>query len=714
MFLKRIIYLLMVSVGIGIALWFGILPSDTIDHVVGNLDYSEEALMRLVRDELAVSDMQERFRYLSSMPHLAGTSGDLSLAKFVQDEFHSFGYYPIELNERKVYLTFPGYNGDIELKVNDGDKSYSANFHEQNVPSSGQSSQEQALPVHGLSWPGEAEGHGIYVNYGTKQDFKKLIDAGVQIEGSIMFMKYGKLQPGLKITLAEQHGAKGVVLFSDSSNDKSWPEGPDYAKDAVQRAHVGITALSPGDLLTPGWPTSPNTQRARIDDVHTIAHIPSIPISWKEVKPFLESIKGYGLRVDNEGWSSIEPKMDEWWSGSHDTNKKIKLRNNPVVESEHPIWNILTKIDGSDQEEKAIIIGAPRDAWCFGAVDSASGTGVLLELARIISKLGKVHGWTPRRSIYFASWDGSKQNLIGSTEWVEYHIQELRKSGAAYINLADAVSGTDLRMDGHPILSRVLANALESVRDPVTNDTLATKWGDRRIGQLNLDGDHLLFMSSGGIPSLDIGFKGEFAVPRDSCYDSNQWNEIFGDPGLQYQSTLVELVASIIIQLSDHHVVPFDTDAYANYIGDHINDLKAYAKAQPDWKEDLLEFSSLDNSANILRESSQVFKLWYDEWAALTSNGISESPILSIRRWSWNSRLINLDKHLLHEKGAPGREWLKHVIYGPQLWYPTEGDFQWMTFPGVRDYIEAGNWELAQRQIDLTSQVMHASFDKFI
>ena len=43
-------------------------------------------------------------------------------------------------------------------------------------------------------------------------------------------------------------------------------------------------------------------------------------------------------------------------------------------------------------------------------------------------------GWRPRRTIIYAAWDGEEEGLLGSTEWVESHADELGRKAVAYIN----------------------------------------------------------------------------------------------------------------------------------------------------------------------------------------------------------------------------------------------------------------------------------------
>src|SRR2546422_9381758 len=77
--------------------------------------------------------------------------------------------------------------------------------------------------------------------------------------------------------------------------------------------------------------------------------------------------------------------------------------------------------------------GNHHDAWVNGAQDPISGLVPLLEEARALGQLAR-QGWKPRRTIIYAAWDGEEPGLLGSTEWVEAHGDELRQHGAVYIN----------------------------------------------------------------------------------------------------------------------------------------------------------------------------------------------------------------------------------------------------------------------------------------
>lgn len=706
--LKRLLYLVFVFVLIFIAYQAGILPGSVKDAFGGGSDYHDrETLVDFLREAIDPALMSDRLEYLSSMPHLAGTAGDLTLAKYVKDDFFSFGMRKVDFTEHKAYITYPNETESaIQLHLL-GDHPFTATMKEDPVYAHPSSSQIQPRPFHAFSASGEAQGPLAYVNYGTKVDFERLSEQGVSLEGCIVIMRNGKMDTGLKVRLAELAGAVGVITFSDRSNSnlKMWPEGPDYPESGVERSSMAISALMPGDILSPGYSSIATQRVVNKDSVINLPRIPAIPVSWKDIKPFLQAIKGYGIEMDG----SDIPKIDEWWSGNN-TAPEAKLVNYPVIKQRHPIWNVIGKLRGLEQKELAIIIGAKRDSWCYGAVGPMSGTSVLLEVARIFTLMSTKLHWSPLRSIYFASWDGGDQNLAGTTEWVEYNVATLREQGAVYINLDDAISGTDLQVQGHPLLQTVIRSVLDEVKDPVNNETISHHWDTSKMKPFDEAGDFLPFTSYAGMVSVDLSFRGE-SYPKNSCFDSYQWMKKFGDPNFAYHKTLTDIVAKLVLRIADDPVIPLDMGCYADALDKYTDDLKRYAESQKSWNNEgskvLVNFGQIRDATARLRDLFIRFKTWQTDWMTIVANSGEPLGFMQMR-WGWNMRLATLDKLMLHPDGlVPHRPWFKHVIFGPQLWHPTQDEgFLWGTFPGIRDAIESGDWSVAKTILGQIGDVM--------
>jgi N-acetylated-alpha-linked acidic dipeptidase len=59
-----------------------------------------------------------------------------------------------------------------------------------------------AVPAfHGFSHNGEAQGHLVFANYGTQEDYETLDAKGIDLTGKIVIARYGKIFRGLKVRL---------------------------------------------------------------------------------------------------------------------------------------------------------------------------------------------------------------------------------------------------------------------------------------------------------------------------------------------------------------------------------------------------------------------------------------------------------------------------------------------------------------------------------
>jgi hypothetical protein len=83
-------------------------------------------------------------------------------------------------------------------------------------------------------------------------------------------------------------------------------------------------------------------------------------------------------------------------------------------------YNIIADLPGTDPRAGYVMAGAHLDSWIAGdgAVDNAAGSAVVMEAARILTRLGI----RPKRTIRFALWSGEEQGILGSLAYVERHL----------------------------------------------------------------------------------------------------------------------------------------------------------------------------------------------------------------------------------------------------------------------------------------------------
>src|SRR5208283_1908871 len=91
-------------------------------------------------------------------------------------------------------------------------------------------------------------------------------------------------------------------------------------------------------------------------------------------------------------------------------------------------WNVLAKIEGSDEKDEIILLSAHLDHLGVkngktypGADDDASGAVAVMELARELAKEPR-----PRRTIVFALWGSEEKGLIGARYFLKHPTFNLR------------------------------------------------------------------------------------------------------------------------------------------------------------------------------------------------------------------------------------------------------------------------------------------------
>jgi len=82
-------------------------------------------------------------------------------------------------------------------------------------------------------------------------------------------------------------------------------------------------------------------------------------------------------------------------------------------------YNTIGEIPGTDKKDDVVMLGGHLDSWhsATGATDNAIGCSIMMEAARILTKLGL----QPRRTIRVALWSGEEEGLLGSQAYVKDH-----------------------------------------------------------------------------------------------------------------------------------------------------------------------------------------------------------------------------------------------------------------------------------------------------
>ena len=318
-----------------------------------------------------------------------GTPGFDKAAKWVADHYKSWGLIPAGDNGSYIQnFPFSFYKSDFDepqLFINK--RKF---YHE-----------DRDFRVIRYSGGGSVKGEVVFVGYGISSEADGLDEyAGIDVNDKIvLFMhgfpgedeeRWGDLRTdSAKVATAIKHGASGALICANFNEEERG---------------VGYWRLRPGnyksDFIIYG-------------------------VDERVVKALLkqknETRRGFNRRLEH-----LMEKLDvELKPVSALTGKIAKLKVKTEFNPEKPGKNVLGMIKGADPEigDEVIVIGAHLDHLGIkynliynGADDNATGSAVVMEVARVMMK-NKIQ---PKRTIIFACWGGEERGLLGSRYYAKH------------------------------------------------------------------------------------------------------------------------------------------------------------------------------------------------------------------------------------------------------------------------------------------------------
>jgi len=695
----------------------------------------------------STENLRAYMQRLSARPHHVGSPYDKDNAEWIAAKFKEFGLethiesydvlFPTPKERQVELLDCSGANGtDCQAK-------FTAKLEEPGLPEDPTSNQksEQLPTFNAFSRDGDVTAPLVYVNYGIPEDYEQLEKLGVSVKGAIVIARYGHSWRGIKPKVAAEHGALGCLIYSDPHEDgyfqgETFPAGAYRPKDGAQRGSVADDPIYPGDPLTPGVAATKNAKRLELKDVPVITKIPVLPISYGDAQPLLAALAG---PVPPAGWRGNLPITYRVGPSAMKVHLKVKFNWDLK-----PIYDVIAKIPGSSDADQWIIRGNHHDAWVNGAEDPISGLVAVLEEARALGELVK-QGWRPKRTIIYCAWDAEEPGLIGSTEWVEDHGDDLREHAVAYIN-SDSNARGYFGAEGSHTLEKMMNDVARDIQDPETKLSVwkrqqlgaiasastpeerqeARNRADLRMDAMGSGSDYGAFLQHAGIASLNIGYYGEDGGGiYHSIYDDFYWYTHFSDVDFVYGRALAQTGATTVMRLADADVLPFEFTDFAETMQTYVKQLKNLLKMKQEEIGErnrqieegvfqavndprrptvapkmesvppFLNFAPLDNAVTELAKSADAYKKAYEQASAKADFGkLSASEL--------NRMLGKNEQQLTCEEGLPGRPWFKHEIYAPGQYTGYEAK----TLPAVREALELKRWKQAEEAIVVVSKVL--------
>jgi hypothetical protein len=197
--------------------------------------------------------------------------------------------------------------------------------------------------------------------------------------------------------------------------------------------------------------------------------------------------------------------------------------------------NVIGVIKGTDSSAGCVILSAHHDhvgrdgkTIYYGAVDNASGTVAIMEIATLMNKAIK-KGLRPKRTIVFASFTGEEKGLLGSYHYAANPIYPIEKT-RAILNIdmmgrVDTIHGKTMKDLKYAYILVKDANdtglrkALFTANDKFGTLNLDTHYEQPEFTERRLKGSDQYPFFLKGVPfiRIDCGFNKDYHQPTDTA-----------------------------------------------------------------------------------------------------------------------------------------------------------------------------------------------------
>ncbi|XP_078512359.1 N-acetylated-alpha-linked acidic dipeptidase 2-like [Lissotriton helveticus] len=518
-----------------------------------------------------------------------------------------------------------------------------------------------------------------------------------------------------------------MILFSDPADYcapgvEPYPKGWNLPGGGVQRGNV-LNLEGAGDPLTPGYPAKEYTFRYSADEGVGLPSIPVHPIGYHDAEKLLRNMGG-APPPDNtwKGNLDVSYNIGPGFSGDFST-RKVKMHvytNNPVTR----IYNVIGTIRGSVEPDRYIILGGHRDSWVFGGIAPATGAAVLHEVVRSFGSLVK-EGWTPRRTIIFASWDAEEFGLLGSTEWAEEKAKVLQDRGVAYIDSDLSIEGNyTLRVDCTPLLYKLVYNLTKEIASPDEDSegkSLYESWLNKspspenedlpRINKLGSGSDFEAYFQRLGVAAGRVRYTKNSKTDKYSSYpvyhtgyETFELVERFYDPTFEKQLAVAQLRGGLVYELANSRIIPFNAQDYAEALKSYSDSIYIIAQQHETQLQQYgVSFDSLFSAVENFTNASIEF---HNRLEQLDTNNIIDLRIM-------NDQLMLLERAFIDPLGLPGRRFYRHIIFAPS----SQNKYAGQSFPGIYDAMfdienkadQSKAWEEVRQQISVAAFTVQAA-----
>uniref|UniRef100_A0A673JUN6 Transferrin receptor protein 1 n=1 Tax=Sinocyclocheilus rhinocerous TaxID=307959 RepID=A0A673JUN6_9TELE len=573
-------------------------------EAVYSLDWSD--LRALLKKKLTTDNINSNL----NASHQAGSTGDEALANKIMGKFKTFGM-STWTDEHYVNVHEPGssnnqvlFRGNV-VGTTEGYLAYSA------------------LKT--------VQGAALYAHYGRAEDFRRLQEQNVDINGKVVLVRAGLLSYAEKVANAASLDASAVLIYPD-------PVNYNIKEDTALFGHVH---LGTGDPYTPGFPSFNHTQFPPAQS----SGLPSIPAQTITIRQATEIMSDGMLR-------------DTMYKlGDDGDNITVEVKNVLIQKKIHNVFGV---IKGYMDTDRYMVIGAQRDAWGPGYARSTVGTSLLVELARTVTDMIKNDGFKPKRSIIFASWSAGEFGSVGATEWLEGYLTSLNLKMFSYVSLDEVISGFDtFKAAASPLLYELLESTMKQVlyhkQYPYKKHYF---FFPHRMEPMGLSHSAYPFQTFSGIPSLSFRFASSTkSYPFGTIEDTDQNLERYTSYNtLKLAKTAGEVVGLVTLRLVHDHLLKLNVAKYTSVIRNYVSQIR----------------SKVESRQMSGRLPSTVTMQWllsaqgsYDRAASALVSAIRNSDLDDMEQCrTINNRIMRVEGSFLSPYVSPRESLFRHILLG--------------------------------------------------
>ncbi|KAJ5580281.1 uncharacterized protein N7459_006266 [Penicillium hispanicum] len=611
-------------------------------------------------------------------------------AAWTEAKWKEFGILQTTVDPHSSVVTYP--DGQrvavLDLKANNADVIYEAALTEDTGK---QSPDARFLPAfNAFAADGNVTAQFFYANFGLREDFEDLLQAGIDPKGKIAIIKspsqsvfldkFGiHTERAASILEAQKLGVSAVITYWDPQNDgeiseahgyQSFPDGPARPSTAIERGTVGHL----GSIT-----------------------IPTIPISYADAVPILRTLNGHGpLATDfNPRWhdSGLYHRGVKYNVGPSPKGIVLNLYRNSVL-TQGTVYNVIGTIEGGALKDEVVILTNHREGWGPGAGDGSSGSSALNEVARSLGAALK-QGWKPLRTIILASLEGQETTHAGSRGWALDNISHLNKTAVALLDVVVAATGGKFHANGSPLLRRAMLHAtaqIPSANQSVPGQTVLDLWGGEVLA--GSGGDAIHFQAEFCISSLDFGFMpgpGDVPFPYHSQFDTVEWMDAYGDPDWANHMATTKIWALMTAALVETPVLAMNASDYAVFMTNGLGAIQSSLGESPE-----IDLSPLDDAINRFLSASIVFQAHAASLSARSLSHLSESE-LSREIHIFNKKYMALERTFSWNDTLLPEFSPRHVVIPPSAYYSRGA-----VFPFLADAVADGDWPAAEKWKSIT------------